>query len=524
LSTAWTYRLGRDLGGRWVGLGAALALGASAVMIWYMHELRNYVLIVLVTVTAIWSYWRITARQPSRGAQILFTLSIAGLLYTHYFAVLVALALALYHLLFVPKNRAWWRVPVLMALAVMLTLPWIGSTLTALNSAVTETGYYMLALTGGEALVMLAVGFSNGVLLFLMIVALGMLAVRRNPGARLIVFLAGALLVLALVIHHFVPVIKHVRHLIMLWPVLAVLFGFGVAYLARYRRVLMLVLVIWVGCGVYYSLTPDLNDYLFREEHLKFFRPHLALPALERAVAQDVQVNDAVVFSAPVESWAVSGAFEYYMDPLPVRYTLADWLPGDAADYPEQARRFVQDYPRVWFGTERHQPADFRQAAFVQLLQSEFTQCRRALDLPDLTLDLYARAPVCCGPPETAPAAVFGAIELAHIDSLPSSVLAEPLVLMLSWSLGPDVPRGTYSAALHVWDAEGNRVAQYDGGLPDAAYQCQPIQLDLTGVPPGAYQVTLTVYDWVTGARLTGTGFGASGEALLLGTLTIVED
>jgi hypothetical protein len=131
---------------------------------------------------------------------------------------------------------------------------------------------------------------------------------------------------------------------------------------------------------------------------------------------------------------------------------------------------------------------------------------------------------VCCGPPETAPAAVFGAIELAHIDSRPSSVLAEPLVLMLSWSLGPDVPRGTYSAALHVWDAEGNRVAQYDGGLPDAAYQCQPIQLDLTGVPPGAYQVTLTVYDWVTGARLTGTGFDETGEALPLGTLIIVED
>ncbi len=523
LAVAWTFGLGQSVGGDWVGLGAATALGLSAVFIWYTHELRTYTLLVLLTVMCVWSYWRLITARPSRWLQALFLFSVAGLAYTLYFAVLVVAMIAVYHLLFMPKNRAWWRVPGLMLLAAILTLPWFVTAVRALASATSNPDYLgALALSDGEVLTMLGIAFSNGLVPLLLLPVFALLIVRQQPGARYVAFLTVTVLALSLLLHHLVPLIRHIRHILMLWPLLAVMTGFGAAYVARQRRmaVFALILVVWTMTGIWGSVTPDLNDYVFREVHLKFFRLHLPMHTLGEVINAQSHPDDAVIFAAPVEAWAVAGAFEYYVDPAPVRYTMADQLPGDVDEYPEQARRFMADRLRVWLGVERNMPPDYRQAALEQILNAEFVQCRRELAFTDLTLDLYAQRLACCGVPTAPPQMTFGDVQLSYMDSLPVSTATAELDLIMAWNLPESVPRNTYSAALHVWDEADMIVAQYDGGLPNADYSCQMAQVPLTELPAGDYRLTLSVYNWATGERLD----GPAGDSHLLGTFTRIID
>jgi 4-amino-4-deoxy-L-arabinose transferase-like glycosyltransferase len=114
LAVAWTYRLGRDLHSPLAGLGAAAAAASSAYFIYYLHEGRVYAPAVLLGAATIWLYWQIITRRLGWVTQVALVVCVAAVLYAHYFAALLIFAICLYHLLFVPKNRAWWRVVVLM--------------------------------------------------------------------------------------------------------------------------------------------------------------------------------------------------------------------------------------------------------------------------------------------------------------------------------------------------------------------------------------------------------------------------
>ena len=119
LTLAWVYRTGRDLLAPQAGLFAALLLSASVFFLAYMIHARAFTLIALCSTLCIWSYWRLVLnpRPTGMGAPAGLLLGSVGLLYSHYFSALFLPALGLFHLLFVPKNRRWWRPVLLLGLA-----------------------------------------------------------------------------------------------------------------------------------------------------------------------------------------------------------------------------------------------------------------------------------------------------------------------------------------------------------------------------------------------------------------------
>ena len=125
LTLAWVYRTGRDLLAPRAGLFAALLLSASVFFLAYMIHARAFTLIALCSTLCIWSYWRLVLnpRPTSMGAPAGLLLGSVGLLYSHYFSALFLPALGLFHLLFVPKSRRWWRPVLLIAVAALLAMP-----------------------------------------------------------------------------------------------------------------------------------------------------------------------------------------------------------------------------------------------------------------------------------------------------------------------------------------------------------------------------------------------------------------
>jgi hypothetical protein len=222
-----------------------------------------------------------------------------------------------------------------------------------------------------------------------------------------------------------------------------------------------------------------------------------------------------------VNAFAFSGTFDLAMHPLPVKYTMPDWLPGqNAAEYAEQARRFLAEPLRVWYGVETTMPPDFRQQAFTERLAQAYELCRTPLNAPDLRLDLYARSAICCAPPETPRIRFANRAALANVELTQTPA---QLAVLMAWQVPADLPLSTYSVALHLDRADQPAVRQADAGLPALAYSCLPLRLSLADLPAGDYTLRVMVYNWQTGAREMGTitATGESGDRLALKTFTL---
>ena len=145
LAVAWTYRLGADWMSPRAGLYAALVVGIGAFYLYFTHEVRMYTMIAFLTVFVLWAYSRVigpgvprrpaasastvpaqfSTYQPNMGYWLAFAVGALALLYTHLFGALVLAAIGLYHLLFVPKNRRWWVVVLILGVVGLSILPWL---------------------------------------------------------------------------------------------------------------------------------------------------------------------------------------------------------------------------------------------------------------------------------------------------------------------------------------------------------------------------------------------------------------
>jgi hypothetical protein len=573
LGIAWTYRLGRDLVSPQVGVYAAAILSVSAFFIHYMHELRMYTLFVLLTAFTVWAYWRIVRGRPRPLHWVGLFLGALGMLYTHYFAALPLAAVGLWHVWLVvaphmkresvraagglsPRlsqkpvsplkglenpvggyasnpeafqltRKEWLGVPVVLALAFVCFLPWVGWLLKGLQMAVDSTDVHARALSGGEALVQLVTLFGNGsAAVMLIALLLAALALRVPSGRRVWFFAAAA--VGAVLLTNAVLEIMHegrVRYLISTWPLLAVLVGVGFARWEHIRglRVPTLLLALWMAYGVVQSINPlfsagmDGSDTFPMHEVAQSLRP-LAAP-------DDVLVSylpDGAPFWVYERNEDIT---QFYFNGVPLHYTTARTMQEPAEQPAEQQETLdaVGDSPRLWLAYEPARPAS-TMPNLLSALGESYLQCSVPIDRPNLRIELYARTAICCGQDANRPPLITydgGDIELTAIDLLSPG---DSLRVTAAWSVADAVPADTYSVALHVLDSTGSLVAQADAGLPTLAFACSSAHIDTRALPPDTYLVQTIVYRWQDGTRLAGTLVtGEQGDSLPIGTFEILQ-
>jgi hypothetical protein len=482
VGVALGYRLGCDARSHAAGLGAALMLGASAFVLSYLHELRPYAL--LVTTAA----WVLVAYQQRGTVQL--ALATAALLYAHYFGALLLAALGLFHLTRFGRS-GWWRTLAAFVAGGIAFLPWAWVPLRALGATVSEGGRVTTMLSAPDLLYWVGYAFGNGIApLTLIVVIGGVWLSRRDSAARFALIVFALNFALLLILNALVPVLSHVRYLLTLWPLLALLTGLLTDALnrSRYRLVLVGVVPLWLALGAYHALTPGFDAVLFRDVHTAFFRPGLRWDSVGDVLADETRPGDAVLFRPADHPWAVSGAIDYYTHGIPARYAIADDLT------PEGAAAHLAGARQAFIVTED---------AVLPNPPADFVRCDRTLYADGaLFVERYAASAACCSPPET-PAVLFGpGVSLGVVDTLATD--GDTVQARLGWQVAPDFPTDAYSVSVQVQDDDGAPLAQADVSLTPNGYRCEALTIPLDNVPPGTYPVAATVYNWGTGERLPG--------------------
>lgn len=553
LAIAWTYRLGADLVSPRVGFYGAAVLATSAFFTHFMHEIRMYTLLVLLTAFTIWVYLRIMnpRRRPTRLEWLGLLVGATGLIYTQYFGLIPLLVIGLYHLtsalvaalgtpravaLRRPSWRRWWRVVAVMIGAGLLFVPWVTALLSGLELAAGSDRLHEKILTIDEALVEIGYMFGSGSTVIAWAFVLPALFALRRRGAWKIWFFAVGIVVTLLLVNDVVKVMnrERLRYAITLWVPLSLLVGLSLTQLERWklRPLAPLLLVVWLAFGAYNSVTPQFATRL--DDSYKTFPVQTVAETLRPLVHEDdalvSYLPDYIPFWMPSKNDEIS---EYYFQGRPVQQ-----ITGYKISYgPFQDNLRVDmledigDRARVWLA---YSPM-FESESFVPFM-ADFTEhyalCETLRAGGALTIQQYTRADlgVCCMTNGDSPQTwvTYGnGIAVTGLHPLADVPAGESLEAVLGWSVSETVPANTYSVALHVLDDDGTLVAQTDYALPYLRAACKRATIPLTDLAPGDYQLAVIVYAWESGARLSGQVTDSapaaweSGERVVVGAFRV---
>ncbi len=522
LAHAMVYRAGRDFLSPKAGLLALLLLAGAMFPQTNMLHARSFPMVLLFSALTLWSYWRIAA-QPTvagRREQVALFLGTAGLLYSHYFAALLLPVIVLFHLLYVRKNGRGWRLPwplVAGALFGLLQLPLLLQGLAATASL----GVKRPVISAPELLAQFVQYVVNGIvdppfaagLLIALLLPTGLviaMLLQRNSGQRVdvvryLAFLSATLLLVFALANEMLGVIteRRMRYLMALWPPLALLAGAGLARLSeRYRRPVTALLTFWLLLGAWLGLT---TDYRYQLGFFKQTDVHLAY----RAVDQHVPASEALAIDNDVSELELEPYYLLLVDTPFVVYN------RHRDDPMKHVLRLHAEYPYLWL-LFRTQDVE-RMHTLADVLDRVI--CEQVAVSDRYVLARHAVSSVHC--PDTPARLQFDRdIQLAG----PEIRLEDGLLRFFAgFRSVDDYLLASYSAAIHILDAAGERVAQGDVGVGPGRYIPLTSTIDLSALPTGDYELGVALYNWQTGERLAGHDLqgGAAGDYFPLFTFRI---
>lgn len=507
LTLALTYRLGR----RWfesarAGLFALALLGVNAFFIIYAVEIRHYSLLMLVGAWSMWCYQRwLTHATPRRT--VWYGLSVAVMLYVHYFLGVLLLVQIAYVLLTRRIDRVR---PALAAaaLAAILYLPWTPALINQVNNL------RQVEQAGGNARGALGIGTTTQPTSFETAAELATLITNGQVALYALILIVGFALLWR----------RSAYRLALAWavggPALSLLLNLFVAvYAQRYNAYLIVGLALAAGAALA-ALMPRLRVPALA---LTLMLTLLAVPAhlpqripfrdLFGQVSALAQPGDVLLFEAAgIEDRFVQWQIAQYMDPA---------LAANRADSVEAA----QTHRRVWFVTG---------AWFDEAVRARFSALETTHPVQDIVGDCtrawcyliqLMEAPPQIDSARFGPALIFRGLDLDRVTD-------DAIDVRLWWSVEL-TPAADYSIGLHLLNEAGALVAQHDGPIDDqysgltqaSALTPDRIYIDHRRIVPppdlplGRYQLALTVYQPWDGVRLPVDG--GADDYLMLNTITL---
>ena len=262
LSLAVTYRLSREFVAPEAGLFAVVMLASNAFYNFFIPHVRMYGLFLFMTGVVLWLYLQIVYRLKNVGPRHYAAFGVSAYMYLniHAFGVVFMLALGLYHVFMVPKNRNWWRVTVAGCTAALLLSPYAYILLSrGMERYVSNWGDASVG--AGDALVAWLFVMTNGqpFLLLLLLSSLIYCAWRKYcrfwPPVMLIIFYLIAVATLATITE--LVTANGMRHLLPGIMPLSLAAAFGLMVLYSVHRWLALLVILWVIAGIWFQGAAD---------------------------------------------------------------------------------------------------------------------------------------------------------------------------------------------------------------------------------------------------------------------------
>jgi hypothetical protein len=495
VALAAVFRLGWALGKRpLVGLAAAAALGTSVWFVYFLHEMRVYMLLVMFAALLLLLYHRVMdwRRAPALRDYAALALVTGLLLNTHYFAGIFVGVVGVWHLARLVMacgrpGRRWWGASAAWLASGVMLIPWIVNLPAAAELARNEPRVQPDAALLLEIARDTFTAFGNAsVALLALLLAFSL----RARAARRVWLLLLLLLPLNLAAYYLFS-LNELRYNMTVLPLLALLVGFGVDALAKRRVPAVLILSIWLAAG----LALDGNFQIDR-----IIQRWPGQPIREMAAALDARVSpDDVIVNLLGDENRPTLALHplvYYMGKFNARIEVVEnsTYPG-IDNFAARVREAVGDASRVWL-VDDPRWTNTEWPLFEYLLnRQDLYHCETAADTAEMRVWGFGRIPA-------------DGAGWQYGDGIRLSTLGAPRVrdgllqVWLGYRIAPQVPPGTYSVALHVLDAGGQLRAQQDVGLPAAGISCGAMEIPVGGLPPGDYTLHAAVYHWQTGERL----------------------
>ncbi|HVO43937.1 MAG TPA: glycosyltransferase family 39 protein [Aggregatilineales bacterium] len=495
ITLALVYRIAQGwLGGHWAGFAAVLALGTSAYFFVFAIEIRPYAFMMLSAAVCMLAFLRWMKARTWRSTA-LYGMSVALVLYVHYFGATLFIVQGLYFL--VDNLRRHRLNGAIIAqgigaygLTLLLFAPWIPTFLWQVHHVgdmATAAGTTKIAGLGMVSttiptspdsirnFVLLAT--NQQPLLYGLLVVIGFVLLWRKEIYWLAVLWAVATSALIFAINLLVPIYepRYASHIV---PGIGLLIGLPLAALPRRLALpgiaifgVLSVLTVQTGVG---SHTP-VRDYLQQAQ----------------ALYQD---GDAVFLDNTPYNMMEVYQYGHYAP------SLAAFL--NAPDYPDFAARLFTDQARIprciWFITR---------SWFDPTVRDHFQMLSSQRPLQTVIGDQRFYIQQLCAPPQVSPHVFGDSIRFLGLDLVSSTDQA--LTLKLWWDVVKPPPLD-YSIGVHVLDkATGTVIAQSDGPINDfwgrGLLQTSSLTpgnyyIDLRTIPlkaplsPGSYTLRLTVY------------------------------
>lgn len=505
LTLSVTYRAGSDWFGRpRYGLLAMLLLATSGYFISYTLDIRPYPVVLLIAVCSMWCYLRWLRRGTLRGA-LLWGLTLAAMLYVHYFLLFLAAVQGLHFLLSRPGRGLILQGAAGAGLGLGLWLPWLPSfgiqyanlrrvaALTPLEHSASVGVPVPTSPTSWATLLQFMERSSNGLWpLFLLLLLVGLVLLWRRPAYRLALLCAAGVPALVLLANVFFTAFTE-RYVVFMVVGLALAAGAALAALPDRIRPIAAGAFLLLNLLAYPQYLPDRIPY------------RLIFGGASAAAGPD---DVLYLHHARQDNGFVQDQMARYLSPE---------LQANRVETLEEAltARRVWYVTADWFNEEVREA--FKTIESTRPLQMVLGECN---------LRWCYLAQLLEGPPQAEPAAVFGGLLPFHGADL--QIADETLHARLWWQV-EERPPADYSIGLHLLDSDGNLVRQTDGPIHDQyagpveSSQLEPGRpyidlrsLPLQDLPPGEYRLLLVVYQWWDNARLL---LADGSDHLLLETL-----
>ncbi len=494
LGIAWSYRLGADIGGHRAGVYVVLLLIGSLFLIYFARLARQYTLLFALApaLVVVYRHW---SGQPRRSLWLALALVTAALLYTHYFGIWLALVLALHGLVTLPRQR-WLHLLGALLLAGILFLPWMPAVFSQLTGSGSGLGYVNPDIILNLRAYLDRV-FNGSYALGFLLLGLGLVALWRLPDRRggfwlLLLWLTVPLALSVLINTRFAWFIE--RNMIFTLSGVVAVMGCGLAWLSRAGRwgsAAALLLALGFGALGFINYTT----------YWPFITPDWR--SLSGAMKPDARPTDPILLDGEPYSLAYYLSRDLQTEAITLDSPISD-VRGMSDEERQQAVQGALAADRLWLVT-----ADGEIKSGLRTVLTDDWLMTRQIVLGVLVAELYQHAP-------DAIVTTFGD-QIALGYRLPAALNQDATgVLTLDlWWRALRTPDEDYSVGVYLVNAAGVIVAQVDGGfdqgrvpallLPTDRWSPDARTLSLAGLPQGVYDLTVAVYDWRSGERLSPT-------------------